>query len=60
MTDADPFSHLTPEEEYRLETVLSILLKADLRMVSSFVESRNPLTANTRKPTIEDEPKPHA
>ncbi len=50
----DPFTNLTPEEEDRLELVLSILLKADLQALHSILEGRNQLTANTRKPTIED------
>ena len=55
MTDPDPFANLTPEEEDRLELVLSILLKADLRVLQKHLESRKLLTANTRKPTIEHE-----
>ena len=53
MSDPDPFANLTPEEEDRLELVLSILLKADLRALHELLEQRNQLTANIRKPTIE-------
>jgi hypothetical protein len=52
MTD-DPFANLTPEEEDRLELVLSILLKADLQVIQKHLESRKPLTANTRKSMME-------
>ena len=52
MTEPDPFANLTPEEEDRLELVLSILLRADLRVIQKHLDSRKPLTANTRKPNI--------
>ncbi len=53
MAEPDPFANLSPEEEDRLELVLSILLKADLRVLQGHLESTKPLTANTRKPTMD-------